>query len=87
MKIQQPKMLKCSGNLYARVSKFRVIDNEAGITEGPLYKSAPETPGVLFMPDLRFLQGITQEPSSMHRMIQPEKAAKPATRSSRRRRD
>lgn len=83
-KVKQPKMLRCNGRLYALVSKHRVIDASAGITEGPLYKSAPETQGVLFMPDLQFLQGITDEPSSMHPIIQPEQ---PKSKSSRRRRD
>ena len=77
-------MIECNGKLYALVSKHKVIDAAAGITEGPLYKSAPETPGVLFMPDLQFLLGIASAPLAMHRMIQP---TQPATRSSRRRRD
>lgn len=84
---KQPTRITFGGRKYRRAVKFRVIDDAVGISIGPLYRSEPDTPGVLFMPDLAFLKGISTEPSSMHRMIQPEKAAKPATRSSRRRRD
>lgn len=80
---KQPKKLECEGKSYVLESKFRVIDEAVGISIGPLYHSVPPTPGILFMPDLQFLQGIVKKPISMHRMIQP---MKPATRSSRRRR-
>lgn len=84
---KQPTRITFDGWKYRRAIKFRVIDDAVGISIGPLYRSHPDTPGVLFMPDLAFLKGISKVPSSMHRIIQPEKSAKAATRSSRRRRD
>lgn len=56
LKVNQPKRLKLNGTNYVRIEKFRWVDKEVGISEGPFYsKKDVEEPGIVYMPDAGFL--------------------------------
>lgn len=84
-----PKSLLVNGRRYRLAEPYQDLGN--GKSVGPLYRTVPREAGVLWMPDVSFVTGIRARPVEMHRISvaapSVKSTPKPATRSSRRRRD
>lgn len=87
--MKHPKSLKVNGRRYRLAVPFKRVSES--ITEGPFYSTVPKQEGVLWLPDAAYLSGIRARPTEMHRIVPQAPSVKsppkPATRSSRRRRD
>lgn len=64
----QPNEITLNGVRYVLSVPFRSWTGTVGesLSEGPFYESVPKDPGFVYMPDLAFLQGVTNEPMAMH---------------------
>lgn len=64
---KQPKKFTALGTTWVLVQPFKVVDANYGITEGPFYARSDDTTFV-YMPNLEFLLGQSEEPTIMHRI-------------------
>ena len=62
----QPETIDFGGRTYTKIADRKVVSETPLITEGPFYSAPPEH---AFTPDLAFLQGKSERPSAMHRVM------------------
>lgn len=64
----QQNEITLNGVRYVLSVPFRswVGDSGEQLSEGPFYESEPPSDKYQYMPDLAFLQGVTNEPMAMH---------------------
>lgn len=65
----QPEVIEFAGGTYTLTKPFRWVDQERGITEGPLYAKEGD-PGHLYLPDAGYLHA-GQPLFRMHRILMP----------------
>lgn len=66
-KITQPETLEAGGRKYIRQTVKMVVSENPLITEGPFYVPVPSD-GYMYLPDLAFCEGLTDQPGVMHRV-------------------
>ena len=64
----QPETIKFGDHTYTLQERWTPIDDEAGIAEGPFYTRNGGYHLTLYMPDLAYLLGQTEQPTVMHRI-------------------
>jgi len=63
------KRVLFEGTRYNLVVPYRAVSEDPPLSEGPFYAPGrTRNPEFGFLPDARFLAGLTKEPSAMHRV-------------------